>query len=252
MRPEQTMADGLIFLRDTVDGQRRERRIEASKFRGGGYLRGEHAFKITDSGIAVFPRMECLYRAPTGEGTRRSDRLSTGLAQFDKMLRGGYPLGSTTVILGPPGTGKTTLGIHYLSQCTAKQRGLYMSFFEPREQASKKADLLGLPLRKQLDKDWVRYLWFPLTENILDELGHAILAVAGEIDARLIFIDGIGGFGYSTAAPERLLRFLSALVSELRAQERDADDMRVHSSDSSSEIRKPVGAGRSARSGAAS
>ena len=219
-RPEQTMVDGLLYLKDVPDGQRRERRLEASKMRGGGHLRGEHAFEITDEGIVVYPRIEALYARPSGEGLRDNRRLSTGVPELDMLIKGGLPVGSTTMLLGPPGSGKTTLGLHFLSQSTPKERALYLGFYEPPEQACKKADLLNLPLRKLVGKDVVRIVWFPQTENILDELGHAILSNAQEMDAKRIFLDGMGGFQHSTAAPDRLLRFMGALANETRAQGR--------------------------------
>ena len=65
--PEQTMVDGLIELNDRIYGWRAESDLQVRKFRGSGFLRGRHAYKITDSGFIVHPRIEALLAHPSRE-----------------------------------------------------------------------------------------------------------------------------------------------------------------------------------------
>ena len=68
--PEQTMVDGLIELNDRIYGWRAESDLQVRKFRGSGFLRGRHAYKITDSGFIVHPRIEALLAHPSREDLR--------------------------------------------------------------------------------------------------------------------------------------------------------------------------------------
>jgi circadian clock protein KaiC len=107
--PEHTMVDGLVTLEDVPYGKRRQRELEVRKFRGSASLRGRHPFQITDDGLVVHPRPESRFLRNTG--IVNADRISTGIAQLDTMTGGGLIAGSSTLLLGPSGAGKTTLGL---------------------------------------------------------------------------------------------------------------------------------------------
>lgn len=217
MRPERTMVDGLVELRDELHGARRERAIEVTKFRGTGFLRGSHAFRISRRGITVSPRVEALLRYPSEKDTCPTERISTGIAAIDDMMHGGLPAGTTTMVSGPSGSGKTSFGLHYLSQSSAEERGVYLSFYESRERAFEKATRLGLPLSK-LPVGALEFLWFPTTEQVLDEIGHALLNATLRGNTRRLFIDGLDGFRRAATDPPRVESFFSAIANELRVR----------------------------------
>jgi circadian clock protein KaiC len=98
--PEQTMVDGLIELRDNMYGWRSESDIQVRKFRGSGFLRGRHAYKITTDGIVVHPRIEALLARPSRPDDARSERTPIGIPRLDSMLGGGLPVASTTMVWG--------------------------------------------------------------------------------------------------------------------------------------------------------
>src|SRR5438105_6379500 len=103
--PEHTMVDGLIELRQRLYGVRNERRLLVHKFRGSGYLEGEHAFRITREGLTVFPRIEALLalptpRTPPAPGTRVIRRR---LARRD--IRARHSRGHDDSAGGPVGRG---------------------------------------------------------------------------------------------------------------------------------------------------
>ncbi|MBA3943041.1 MAG: hypothetical protein H0X37_00595 [Herpetosiphonaceae bacterium] len=115
--PGATMVDGLLMLRDEYVGLRAVRSLEVQKFRGSSYLRGQHLFDITDDGIVVHPRTETVLATPQASVSQR-ERLLLGIARLDGMLQGGLLSGSSTMLLGSPGSGKTLLGLHFLiSRC---------------------------------------------------------------------------------------------------------------------------------------
>lgn len=218
LRPERTMVDGLVELSDELYGSRRERVLEVSKFRGSSSLRGHHSFEITGSGIVVYPRVEQLLRFPIHrDGWQAGAPVSTGIAELDTMFGGGLPAATSTMVSGPSGSGKTSLGIHFLSSCSDDERGVYLSFYEPPERIHLKAARLGLDLKKRGERA-VRFLWAPTTEHMLDAVGHSLLEAAGDQKVRRVFIDGIDGFQQCSTEPDRVVRFMTALINEFRAR----------------------------------
>ena len=219
VRPERTMVDGLIELTDVMFGSLRERRFELVKHRGSGYLRGQHAYEITDAGIELHPRLESLLSRPSRKDSAGTRRISTGIVGLDAMLGGeGLPAASSTMLLGPPGAGKTSTGLHFLSQCSAAEHGVYLSFFETPERAAEKAQQLGLQLHAQLERGIVRYLWRPTTENILDSVGNELIRVTEDPLVKRVFIDGLDGLRRAAVDRSRLIPFVTAVVNELRCR----------------------------------
>lgn len=213
---EHTMVDGLIQLEDRLFEARSERSIQVRKFRGDGTLRGKHSFAITDDGIEVFPRIEALYREPP-EQIDQPVPMSTGILPVDGLITlGGLPAASATVVVGSSGTGKTTLGLHFLSKSTPQEPGLLFSFFESPARIRAKAGTLGLKFEQLEASGALRQMWHPQSEHLLDQLGHRLLAAVEESKVRRLVIDGLSGFFESAIYPERVTRFFSCLVNELR------------------------------------
>src|ERR1043165_9090347 len=125
------MVDGLIEIEDVMDGVRAVRQLVVLKFRGSDYLRGAHFFEIGSDGIKVYARVEAMLALPTKTPEASSHRSAFGIPDLDGMMEGGPPEGTSTLVLGSSGTGKTILGMHFLSEgARRKEPGLYFSFFE--------------------------------------------------------------------------------------------------------------------------
>lgn len=214
--PEHTMVDGLIELRDALHGARAERALEVLKFRGSRFLRGQHSFRITDTGIVVYPRIEGLYARPGSEGALATERKPTGIKELDDSIEGGLPPASTTLLLGASGTGKTSIGLHFISQCRAEEPGVVMGFFETPERLRLKARAIGLDLDGLVERGHVEIVWQPPTENTLDALGHCVLEAVRRRGARRLFVDGLGGFQQAAWLEDRIPHFFAALTNELR------------------------------------
>lgn len=150
LHPEMTAADVVIGMsyRPYRVGHRRQ--IEVIKARGSAIMPGLHSMSITARGVACFPQAEMLpIRAATGISPARAE---FGLSQLDTLLRGGLTAGTSTVLAGSVGAGKTLLALHWLLAGTARgEPGLLMGFQESATQLVDKAALTGLDLRGAVD-----------------------------------------------------------------------------------------------------
>lgn len=214
---EHTMVDGVVELESRLYGRRAERHLQVQKMRGTGYLRGEHSFKITDEGLIVYPRTEAFLRMPSARPREAAGVITTGLATLDQMTGGGFPTHCTALLTGPPGVGKTTLGLHFLSRSDDESPGLHFGFYERPEAIHSKAKALGLPLETLIGRGCVEVLWHPTTEGILDEACHKLLDAVKRRGVRRLFIDGLEGFGRLSADCDRLGHIFAAFSQELGA-----------------------------------
>jgi circadian clock protein KaiC len=213
---EHTMVDGIIELDDRLYDARSERSLQVRKFRGAKSLRGKHAFRITNDGLVVFPRIEALYEQEPVE-VIEPHGMSTGVPSLDALIsNGGFTPSSSTVVIGSSGTGKTTTCLHFLSGCTPQSPGLLFGFFESPTRLRSKAKAFGFDLEGMERSGALHIVWRSQGEHVLDELGHTLLDEVSARGIKRIAIDGVSGFFESAVFPERTNRFFSCLVNELR------------------------------------
>jgi circadian clock protein KaiC len=214
-----TLVDGVIELQTKLYGRRAERSLQVHKLRGSAYMRGEHSYRITGDGIVVYPRTEALLANPTPADCVTGPPVTTGLARLDRIMGGGFPHRSTALLVGPPGIGKTTLGLHFLSQCDKNNRGLFFGFYETPAAILDKAKSLGLPLERLVAEGHVEVIWQTTTEGLLDEACHRLIEAVRRRGIRRLFIDGLEGFKRLATDRERLGRILSAFSDEFRGRD---------------------------------
>lgn len=214
--PEHTMVDGLLELTDRTLALRSVRELHVRKLRGSACLRGAHTFRITEDGIELHPRIEALLANPSTQDECEPKRTTTGSTRLDEMFCGGLPCGTTTMLMGPSGTGKTTLGLHFLAASTRKEPGLLFGFYETPDRLLVNAQSLGLDLTERVRQGDVEMLWQPGTDDLLDALGGRLLDAVRRRGVKRLFVDGLRGFQMATIYPERLIHFFTALANELR------------------------------------
>ncbi len=219
IRPEHTMVDGIIELREGERMSHPERALAVTKFRGSGFLRGPHAFRITDRGITVYPRIESLYARPDRQDRYQAAQLSSGIPSLDAVMGGGIPSRSTTMLLGAAGLGKTTAGLHFLSECSAKEPGLFFGFYEMPDRLLAKADALGLPFRKKVEQGHVRIIWHPATDHLADALVEEMFEDIRARKVRRLFLDGLTALRDLLRADERMSPFFASFTNELRVMD---------------------------------
>lgn len=214
-----TLVDGIITLEDRSIGVKATRLLRMVKLRGSSPLPGFHEFAITGSGVEVYPRLESRSISIRPERLSRQKRLPLGIDGLDTVVQGGLLTGSTTLVAGPSGIGKTTLGLHFVAEGAARdERGMIASLGEAPEQLVAKADGLGLELGGHVETGRVTMLWQPMGDRPLDAwAGELMRRVAAHRPQRLM-IDGLTELARLTSFADRLPPFLTALGHVLRTQ----------------------------------
>jgi len=208
--PEFAVADGIVELSRRRLGNRDERYFRVFKLRGSRYLEGAHAFRITDSGLDVYPR---LVSPQMPEGYEpASERISTGVAGLDTMLDGGVWRGTTTLLAGPSGAGKTTIGLQFaLEGARQGEPSLYMSFQENPTQLMRTIRGLGVDL-EQLQAQGLDLVYASPVELQIDSIIVDMFRRIEQRGVRRLVLDAVGDLASAATDPQRLHYYLYALV----------------------------------------
>jgi circadian clock protein KaiC len=214
---EETMVDGIIHLKTTTHEWRAARELSVRKFRGSAFLQGVHSYDLSKDGMTVYPRLETLV-TPNKDVNGGLQRIPCGNPRLDEMLGGGLPKRSATMLIGPSGTGKTTLGMQFLSLSSAAEPGLLLGFYETPARIYLKARAVCPRMAYQMDAGHIRILWQAPSDQILDEIADQMLREVRQRKVKRLLIDGLGGF--KKAIRSRPIEpFFSALIHELRSRE---------------------------------
>jgi circadian clock protein KaiC len=213
--PEYTMVDGWISLQDDLEGFVAYRTLQVCKQRGSNFLGGKHAFRIADAGLLVFPRLEStLNRVPGSDSG--TGRLRSGIPGIDIMLAGGLPACSATLVMGPTGSGKTTMGLQFLTYATPQEPALLLSFYETPTRLSLKAKNIGIDFDAMIENGALEIMWYPPTEIIVDEVAHELLQRVQRKGIKRLFVDGVVALRDCLMPHARLPGLLNALNKRLR------------------------------------
>lgn len=208
--------DGVIELTHEAAGSADARWLRVAKLRGSVSLSGRHRFAIANTGIAVFPRIEAAFADLKPGTTEDGERLGFGISGLDGMLAGGLPPGTSTLVLGTPGAGKTLLSLHFLAEGARRgEPGLIASFAEPPGVLAATADRLGLGLGEHLASGLVGSCWQPALEGSPDAWAWELLAIVAAHRPRRLVIDAFTDLARLFADPTRAVQFADALTNAL-------------------------------------
>ncbi|HZO19066.1 MAG TPA: ATPase domain-containing protein [Gemmatimonadaceae bacterium] len=208
--PEFAVADGIVEMSRRRLGNRDERYFRVYKLRGSRYLEGAHAFRITDSGLDIFPR---LVSPQMPEGYEpASERISTGITGLDEMLDGGVWRGSTTLLGGPSGAGKTTIALQFaLEGARQGEPTLYMNFQENPSQLMRTIRNLGVNL-EGAQAQGLDLVYASPVELQIDSIIVDMFRRIQQRRVRRLVIDALGDLASAATDPQRLHDYLYALV----------------------------------------
>lgn len=183
------------------------RRVRVIKYRGRNAIGGMHDYNITQGGIVVHPRLV----AAESRGLRTADQLKSGLEPLDMLLGGGLEQGTSTLIVGPPGTGKSSLAAQFVSAFNkAGGKAAMFLFEESRSNLLNRADGLNMDLRGSIAAGKLTIQQVDPAELSPGQFSAAVID-AERNGARIVVIDSLNG--YMNAVPDE--RFLTTHMHEL-------------------------------------
>ena len=146
---EEYVADCVIFLNHAVSQQIATRRLRIIKYRGSNHGTNEYPFLIDEDGFSVMPVSSLGLDHPAATG-----RVSTGVDRLDTMLGGkGYYKGSSILVSGPAGTGKSSMAAHFVNTaCQRGERCFYFAFEESKNQIIRNMRSIGIDLEQWVNK----------------------------------------------------------------------------------------------------
>jgi circadian clock protein KaiC len=211
-----SVAHGVIRLEElTPDYGAERRRLRVVKYRAQGFRGGYHDFIIRSDGARVFPRLVAAeHRRPFQRA-----RLSTGIAGFDRLLGGGIDNGSSTLIIGPTGTGKSTIALQFVTQSirTGNKAAMFV-FDEEIGLLFERAKPLGFDLAAMQANGRLQITQLDAAELSPGEFASNVCAAAQDPEIKTVLIDSLNG--YQAAMPEEnsLILHMHELLQYLNRQ----------------------------------
>ena len=207
------LSDGIINL-DYRDGNHR---IEVQKFRGSNFKKGLHSFKFEEQGIAVYPNLEMT----VSNKKIKEGQISAGVAEIDKLLHGGLEKGTTTIITGHSGVGKTTLGTQFSIQEAVKaKKAIIYTFEENRHTLIKRSESIKMPIKKAVNSNNLLIKKISPLEYTPGEFSYRVKEDVEKHKPTVVMIDSISGYFLSfkdNSDNKKMRRRLHALNEFLKS-----------------------------------
>jgi len=215
--PVFTVADGLVWLYQNVERNSVVRKLQVVKMRGMAPVPGLHTFRITDDGLQTFPRTFGLVGQ---EGRPKGQRrLSTGVPGLDALIGGGVPEGDSLLLAGPSGSGKSSLGTHFIAEGLRQgEPGIIAVFEEIPAEYVQRAATFGFDFETPQKDGTLEILYLRPLDLSVDETVHEIVRSVRKLGCKRLVIDSLVGFelalapGFRTDFRESLYRMIAALT----------------------------------------
>ncbi|HST44677.1 MAG TPA: ATPase domain-containing protein [Luteimonas sp.] len=205
----QSIAHGVLSLDNASPPYGRSlRHLQVVKFRGSDFRSGYHDFAIRRGGLEVYPRLAA--REHLARFTRES--VPSGIERLDALFGGGIDRGTSTLLIGPPGTGKSTVALQYATSAAARgDHAAVFAFEETRALLVARAEGLGMRLHEGSGPGEVMVRQIDPAEIAPGEFAHLVRQAVERDGARVIVIDSLNG--YLNAMPEE--QYLTAQLHEM-------------------------------------
>ncbi len=214
--PEFAIADGIVELARDAHTTRDERFLRVLKLRGSAYREGQHAFRITSAGLELYPRLVAP-RIPESYDSL-AERVPTGIPGLDEKMGGGMFAGSTTLVVGMTGAGKTTLALQFALQGVKRgETVLYINFQENPSQLRRAIAALGTdPAVAQADG--LKLMYASPVELQIDSIVVEIFDAIKSGSVRRLVIDAVGDLATAASDAQRLHDYLYSLIQHFAAR----------------------------------
>ncbi|MBV6273333.1 AAA family ATPase [Alcaligenaceae bacterium CGII-47] len=212
--PICTVADGILWLSQSMYRDSMVRKIQVVKMRGQATHAGLHTFRITDDGVEIFPRTIRPHRSTDQVIPAGDRRLSMGIPELDRMLGGGLPIAYSMLVVGPSGSGKTVLATEFLAEgVRVGEPGVIAAFEKSPNQ------LLSHKLNKMIKAGEIGLINTRSLDMSIDETVHNLIQAINQRQAKRVVIDSLSGFELALAPAFRenfrdaLYRMVAILTS---------------------------------------
>ncbi len=206
------MADGIVELEVLQERGMLRRNLSVAKLRGSDFSGGSHSARLTHRGMEVYPRLV----PATHERRFEPDLMPSGIPELDEMLGGGIERGTISILSGPSGVGKSTLGMQFMKEAATRgERSVVYAFEEQEDTLLHRCDNVGIPVRSMIASGTLSVVE---VEPLRFSPAEFALRVRNEVEhrrARIVMIDGISGYRL-TLAGDDLVTHLHALGRYLK------------------------------------
>jgi circadian clock protein KaiC len=210
---EFAIADAILDMTTAAYGQRRIRFMQVRKLRGSNFRSGLHAYRLSASGLHLFPR---LADAPIEQAYAMTEvRESSGIAVLDAMLGDGYWPGASTLVAGPSGSGKTLMGLHFIFNGARRgEPGVIATLQENASQLRRVMAGFGW----SLDESGVGLMYRSPIDIYIDEWVYELLELVKKTGARRVLIDSLADLRMAAGDDVRFREFVFSLVQRFSLQ----------------------------------
>ena len=208
-----SISHGVVRLEHLATEFRAERRrLRVIKLRGLDFRSGYHDFRIVTGGMRVFPRMVAMeHQQPRQDGT-----VESGVPELDALLGGGLHRGTSALLMGPAGAGKSIVATQYATSVAARGQHAMIFLFDEQDGTSLvRSDALGLPLRSHVEAGRIRLQQVDPAQLSPGEFIQGIRRGVERDDARLVVIDSLNGLLASMPEERSLIVQLHELLTYL-------------------------------------
>ena len=183
----QFISDGVIHLHNSSEG----RNISVTKFRGSDFLAGLHSLRVTSQGIRVAPKLQP--QVFKQEFTLQT--ISSGIPELDELLHGGIERGTVTILTGPTGVGKTTLGLQFMKEAAGRgERSVVYTFEEAEETLIARSQNVNIPIYAMIENGNLSVVRVEPLHLTHDEFANQVRHEVEEKKARIVMIDSVAGY----------------------------------------------------------